>query len=225
MQRCANTKNVYIVAVNASLKKAVIYQPRCGSWDCPVCARKNTDHWATRGAYGAATFMSTGRAVDFVTVTSRGYVTPAASVTIFKQAWPKLLKRATYKAGEKVEYMLIPERQKNGKLHAHFLITFHASNHFWHEKAFKSGLGYMAKAQEVFSPAGAAAYVSKYVTKQLEADTWPRGFRRVRVSNGWPALPDLAEMTGWEYSVFFDRGQMMWEYYRLEDDHFDVREL
>lgn len=53
-----------------------------------------------------------------------------------------------------------------------------------------SGFGYQAEEKRINS-AKAAAYVTKYASKQ--SPSAPKGFRRVRASQGWTKLPEKGQ--------------------------------
>jgi hypothetical protein len=165
-------------------------------------------------------------ALKFITVTSRGYVSAIRSLLIFKVAWPKLIRRVAYRQDSKPEYMLVPEHHQSGKLHAHFLITAeHHSNHDWHDMAYKSGLGYMAKELPVRDPIEAGHYVAKELSKQLAGRSWPTRFRRVRLSLKWPRPPEHETPPAWEYETCLSLGAKNWEVALLRDEGYSIRDI
>lgn len=219
---CNHPKQVWIVASNSEKRQAVAYRPGCGLWSCDKCARENALKWVARAAFGTETLLAADYKMGFVTVTSRGgNLSPARSVVIFGQAWPKLSRAARKVAGGTLEYFLVPERQKNGKIHAHILASAMLGQRFWKDKAYWSGLGYIANEQPLTAVGGAVKYVTKYLTKQITETRWPEGFRRVRVSNGWPKLPEH-KREGWDYEVFKKEGGMWWEIHYLRDAGYTV---
>jgi len=71
---------------------------------------------------------------------------------------------------------------------AHFhIISFAPSETRIKDRAAHAGFGYMA-TEQLIEGWEAARYVSKYTSKQ--GKEMPRGFRRVRLSQRWPKLPD-----------------------------------
>jgi hypothetical protein len=220
---CTATYRVWIVAECERLKQAVAYQPRCGKWSCPHCASLNKDEWSEIAIYGVCNLAPTLSEPQFVTITSRGYVTPARSLVIFKTAWPKLIRRIRYAQDEKPEYLLVPEHHKSGVLHAHILITANHSQHWWHDQAFASGMGFKAHTEPIYDPVLAGQYIHKELTKQMAGKSWPANFRRVRKSENWP-LPKEQDRTGWEYEVFKKEGDKNWQVHLLRDLGYEVYE-
>lgn len=221
---CQALNRVWIVAYNTQALVGAAYQPRCGQWSCPYCADLNRDEWAYVGTFGALNLPSHAPQLQFVTITSRGYVSAVQSIAIFKTAWPKLIRRIAYRQDSKPEYLLIPEHHKSGKLHAHFLITsVYHSQHWWHDQAFLTGLGYQAKAKPVRDPVEAGHYVTKELTKQLTGRPWPRSFRRVRHSQGWPMPPQKENTPDWEFEVAQNEGQKNWIVALLRDEGYTIK--
>jgi len=215
---CIKPHRPYIVASHKDWLTGYVFRPRCGSWACPYCADLNRDEYAWRAIWGARHLSPHLPPLQFVTVTHRGYVSNAKAIIIFRLSWPKLIRRITYAQDQKPEYMLVPEHHKSGKMHAHFIITaVPHSQHWYHDQAFFSGLGYMARVKEVESPEKAGWYIHKELTKQLEGKKWPKEFRRVRLSRGWP-LPEKHEYADqWEFEVCRDEGQKNWQVALLRD--------
>lgn len=223
---CETKNRPYIIAYNTQVLSGFVYQPRCGKWTCPYCADLNRDDWSQTAVYGMTHFPPESPTLKFVTITSRGYISPARSLVIFKVAWPKLIKRIAYNQSTKPEYMLIPEHHKSGVLHAHFLITAdHHSNHWWHDQAFYSGMGYQAKEKNVRDPVEAGHYVAKELTKQLFGKPWPRGFRRVRLSLLWPRPPQGERLPNWEYETEMSEGRKNWTVALLRDEGYTIRDV
>jgi len=77
-------------------------------------------------------------------------------------------------------------------LHFH-VITLHWSLGRLKDLAAHSGFGNQADETTISGKQG-AYYVTKYTSKQ--GDQMPKGYRRVRLSHGWPALPELPAEIG-----------------------------
>jgi hypothetical protein len=219
---CTTPRRTWIGAENADLQKAVFYQPRCKLWSCPFCAEANKAWWIAVGVHGGELLLSSERKLQFTTTTARRYLNAAQSVFVFRIAWPKLIRRVKYKLGYTPQYMLIPEHTKRGILHAHFIIEANLSKRFWKDKAFYSGMGYIAHQRKVLSAWQVGEYIGKHLDKQLSGQAWPKGFRRVRTSQGWPELPPPDHLPGWEYLPFRDLGAMNWEIHYLRDQGYQV---
>ena len=99
-------------------------------------------------------------------------------------------------------------------MHVHALWTANVSQKWVKDNGRKRGLGYQAKVKHVADAQAATGYVTKYIGKSL-GDDCPDGFRRVRVSRGWPDVPQpVTDMSGlnWEYitSETLLEGSMAW---------------
>jgi hypothetical protein len=71
-----------------------------------------------------------------------------------------------------------------------------------------AGFGYQAKEVEINGKM-AVNYVCKYASKGQS--TFPRNFRRVRISHQWPKLPTPQ----YEYTVYpLERGEALSAYFR-----------
>lgn len=182
----------YLVGKNATLKRAVIFRPRCKRWDCPSCAEVNKALWGIRAYQGAKKIMDEGETLYFLTLTSHEKLTANQSLWVWPRAWAKLRDRMKYAAGGVFHYLMIPERHESGKLHVHAVESAGLGESWIKTAARKSGLGYMDEEEKLRTPTGAAWYTTKYLTKSLEYERWPLGFRRVRTSQSWPklAVPD-----------------------------------
>lgn len=220
---CEYPSRPYVIAKNPTTRKALIYQPRCKLWTCPYCAQRNMALWIAAGLHGGSTLADEKNTLSFVTVTSKGAVTPEYSRAVFQRAWPKLIMRYRRADDSGGEYMLIPEQHESGVLHAHAVITGYQSSHWWHDNAHGVGMGYMAKSEKVYAVWGIAGYVAKYLTKQLADRTWPPKFRRIRVSDGWPKLPDLPGAPGWDYEAVKSKESAIWESHYLTDAGYTVQ--
>jgi hypothetical protein len=209
MEKCPNTKNVVVFGKNQQEKSAILFNPRCKSWSCDYCSEIEKDYWIHQASRGVLLLQSEGHVFQFVTLTSRGYTTPNSSLYFFKQNWPKLRKRVCKhtKAWEPFtsqdwSYFLIPERHKSGVLHAHLLAgTFVSAKSIWKDWAWKSGFGYQVDVAQVESAGEVAHYVAKYLHKGMGAESWPKGFRRVRHSQNWP-IANAQALAGWEWETY-----------------------
>jgi len=223
---CQGKGRPFVIAYNTQDLSGFVYQPRCGKWGCAYCAQLNKEEWIYAAIYAASHLPAELPSLKFVTITSRSYVGNAKSILIFKMAWPKLIRRVSYHQEVKPEYLLIPEHHQSGKLHAHMLITAdHHSDHWWHEQAYKSGLGYQAKEKPVYDPPHAGQYVSKELTKQLAGKTWPKNFRRVRLSLLWPRVPEGEKLPTWEYETELTEGKKNWTVALLRDEGYYIRDI
>ncbi len=194
-QNCQAARRPMLLAINPHELTALFFKPRCKRWSCPYCGAVNQKLWTVRAYQGAERLLDTGEQVSFLTLTSHRQLGAAASVAVFGHAWHNLLDRAR-RTGPG-QYLLIPERHQDGRLHAHAIETYSLGERWWKDNAAACGLGYMADEEPARSPGGAAWYVAKYIGKTLSAQTWPKGWRRVRTSQGFPKLTPLPQPEGW----------------------------
>lgn len=184
-------------------KRVLVTRGDCKQWDCPECAAKQRDRWVLRAQMGTREYLANGLRIDFVTLTSHEALkTFGATDYVWRQAWPKLYAVLKRRA-EILEYFIVPEKHKDGRMHVHALWTANVTKKWLKDNARKRGLGYQAEVKHVTDAQQASRYVTKYIGKSLGDDV-PDGFRRVRVSQGWPEIPvPVTDMSGlvWEYMV------------------------
>lgn len=196
--RCQTAGVPVLLGINHELRKAVFFRPRCKLWGCPVCAQINRNLVIFRADHGAKLLAAQGHHLDFLTLTSHEKLGPDASLKVFPNAWPKLRKRATRAAGGLL-YFSVPERHKNGRLHAHLIVTAALPKKWWKDNARACGMGFQSDVKEVEWLGGVGRYIGKYLTKTIEDADWPKGHRRYRTSKAWPKLPELESDPAWEF--------------------------
>jgi len=151
--------------------------------------------------HGAGQALEDGRAVSFVTITPHERLSASTTSLVLPHAWDMLRKRMT-RTSPNVDYMLVPEPHKSGKLHLHGLfIDAPLKRKWWKDNARACGFGYQADMKEVERVGGVAAYVGKYIGKTLQNSNLPKRFHRVRVSSGFPHLPTAQAGEDWEVTV------------------------
>lgn len=166
---------------------AVLRPIFCGSWKCPVCRRRNAAHWAMRVKFG---MNEIGRPIAFFwTMTMPGTVlSPVMAYEKIPGMWDSLRKsvqRSVYPRA--FMYCAFVEGQPHRQDMPHFhIITFNSWPGNW--KRFKDfachfGFGHQS-VSDVVTSGEAASYVAKYASK--DAQSMPRNFRRVRISQEWP---------------------------------------
>lgn len=197
---CSAVNRPLLKAINHTSKQVVIFRPRCKSWRCPGCAAINAQKVVLRAVNGSELLQSRGAVIDFVTVTSHEKLDAAASLAVLPKAWNKLNVRIK-RASQEHQYLAIPEQHADGRWHLHAMTTARLPKKWWKDNARSCGLGYQSDVQEVKSLGGVAYYVSKYVSKTLENSNLPKNFRRMRVSRGWPDLPPIKPLEGWEFTL------------------------
>lgn len=183
----------------------------CGQWACPECAKKLAKRWAWRTEIHIGHRMSW-----FLTLTVRGYYkdVPAAYKLLPKwfDNFRKVLQRTLGKV-TKLEYIAFVEAQlktRDGMPHLHIVLLQKPKVREtvrdrktgkpkrskdrkvirkvsrYKDIAWRAGFGYQAKIERI-NGKKAAGYVAKYASKVDK--NMPKGFRRVRASQGWKDLP------------------------------------
>jgi len=197
---CTNPRVPMMRGISQLEQKVVYFRPTCKSWSCPTCARRNRAKWVATAINGVAVLSDRSAKIDFVTVTSHERLGPAETLRVLPHGWDMLRKRLR-RAAATVEYMLIPEAHKDGRVHLHGLVSARLPKRWWKDNAREVGMGYQSDVKEVVSVGGVAGYVSKYIGKQMEFTFFGNGFHRVRCSQGFPRLPDHELPAGWTFSV------------------------
>ena len=195
---CETRGRPFLKAFNPSKNVMIVFRPRCKQWGCPACAVINTKLWAARAHRGAFEFQNVGKTLRFLTLTSHENLTAAASLKVWPKAWKTLHTRANREGGHGA-YLMVPERHKDGRLHMHAIVTWPMGKTWWKDNARESGLGFMADSEVIRHAGGAASYVTKYLMKSLQDDTWPPRWRRARPSRDWPKLDKAEKPEGWRF--------------------------
>jgi len=157
----------------------------CDRWRCDVCRQVLAYRWGTRVRYGMALH---GGAAYHWTLTLPGKIkTNTFAFMVLPNVWDNLRKTMQRENG-KWDYAAFVEIHPHRVGIAHFhIITFQALGVRLKDRAAHAGFGYMA-TEDLIEGWKAAYYVSKYTSKQ--GKEMPKGFRRVRLSQHWPKLPD-----------------------------------
>lgn len=195
------TRAGILVGWDEAMARALVARANCDSWLCDECRQRMAERWALRAEMGARAIIRRGEPLDFVTITSHERLSDfAATERVWRSAWATLyaaLKRRT----PTLEYMIVPEKHKSGRMHVHGLWNAGVNTRWLKDNARKRGLGFECKIVPVDVSGRAQKYVVKYVGKSLGNDV-PAHFRRVRVSAQWVDIPPAAtglEALRWEY--------------------------
>jgi len=190
-----------LIGWDVNAKRALVVRADCDSWNCAECCGRMAEKWALRAEMGARQILRAGETLDFVTITSHEKLPDFASTErVWRLAWAKLYSALKRKKNN-LQYMIVPEKHKDGRMHVHALWNANVSQKWLKDNARKRGLGYQCKVIHVPHSGRAQKYVVKYVGKDLGTDT-PAHFRRVRVSHDWADLPAPNSPTQgltWEY--------------------------
>jgi hypothetical protein len=191
-----------------------IFPIRCGSWDCAICAPINALHWAIKVREGCRILREAGETLHFALFTFDGTISAEESYKRLPGAWDKLrrkLERHAKKAGVAFEYCTFVESQKRGHAHLHIITNLKASKSLAKEWAKASGFGHFADWQPVKTEGAVAWYISKYCAKPSQKQGMPKGFRRVRMSQGWPKVVLEVEKSQGQ-AIVMERGESPLEF-------------
>jgi len=157
----------------------------CDRWNCDHCRTVLSYRWGTRVRYGLALWNGPKR---LWTLTLDGRIkTTDVAFGILGECWDNLRKTMQRAIG-RWNYAAFVELHPSRAGIAHFhIVSLAESPGRLKDVAHHAGFGYQAKDDPIDGPK-AAYYVAKYTSKQ--GSVMPRNFRRVRLSRGWPALPD-----------------------------------
>jgi len=190
-----------LIGWDEASKRALVTRADCDSWLCPECAERMRQRWVLRAQIGVRQFISASQRVDFVTITGHEALKSfAATERVWREAWP-VLYAALKRQNRALQFIVIPEKHHDGRMHVHSLWTAGVSQRWLKDNARARGLGYKASVTRVGNALTAGAYVTKYIGKSLGDDV-PKRFRRVRVSRGWPEIPAPltdTQLLRWEY--------------------------
>lgn len=145
----------------------------------------NSYRWAERIKFG----IELAKPYDAYmwTLTLPGFVKSARlGFHLLPNLWDRF-RREIHEYYRAWDYAAFVECHPQRGLIPHFhIISLKCAPYRLKDIAVHSGFGFEARQRQITSK-GAAGYVTKYCSKQGYA--MPRGFRRVRVSRGWPKLP------------------------------------
>lgn len=218
-----------LVTFDYSKNKALAVRADCDSWSCPECKEKLRFMWVRRAQHGTKVLQEQGETLYFATITSHERNTTFdACAKVWPDAWKKLHKRINKLPGSH-EYLLVPEKHKDGRMHVHAIWTFTCNTRWLKDTARECGLGYMAligrrghKDEAIESIAETGEYVSKYLGKDL-GEKLPKHFRRVRTSQKWPELDQpKSELSGLEWEYVWNNRQLEVIYMRCWAEHLDL---
>ena len=148
--------------------------------------------------YGGDALLTEGRSLSFVTLTSHRLVRSLSrGIEVWRSAWPKLSARWR-RATNKLQYLYIPEHVKGSNFHVHLITTATLPTRWYKDNAAETGLGYEAKAVLILEAKWCGGYVGKYLGKAMSSMEYPKYFRRVNTSRGWPKPPSVQTPYEWE---------------------------
>jgi len=176
-----------LIAADSAKKRFLITRANCDTWSCKECQKRMSERWSMRASGGTRDMIRNGESVDFVTVTSHEKLKTFSQCSyVWSSAWSKLHKRLDreHKSEARAQYLIVPERHKDGRMHIHALWNFGVGQSWLKTNARQCGLGYQCDVKKLTNGLQASKYVSKYLSKSLGDDV-PKRFRRVRTSLRW----------------------------------------
>ncbi len=136
--------------------------------------------------FGADALVNAGAELSFVTFTSHRLVAvPLHAINVWRSAWPKLSARWR-RAAPGVQYVYTGELGKLGRFHVHLITSATLPTRWYKDNAAETGLGYIAKAIPISDAKECGPYIGKYLGKAIAVKHWPRYWRRINTSRGWP---------------------------------------
>lgn len=172
----------------------------CNSWTCPVCGQRKKRRFLYSLKVAANCMINDGYRFRGLTLT----LGQDAKNEDLGKYWHRFI-MSLKKAGYSFEYLWVKEFQQNGKLHMHALITtfipWNVIKYYWRLATKNTSfIVWIAKAQVQHT----AAYISKYIAKDLTTAPFRRGERRYGMSKGlrkaWPKLKaEISDMEKIEY--------------------------
>lgn len=132
-----------------------------------------------------------GPAFFWTLTLGRKYKTAEQGFAALPGLWDRLRKYLSRRYAVRWEYVAFVEGQPSRGHMPHFhVISLQKSPRRIKDVAVWCGFGYEAKEERITS-GKAGSYVAKYASKQ--SPQTPRGFRRVRASQGWTRLPKKSD--------------------------------
>lgn len=195
---CENPKRPYLKAIDENTKTLHIIRPNCKQWSCKPCAEGRRRLWVFNANFGGDALLATGRNLSFVTLTSSKSIrTLAGGIWVWRRAWPKL--SARWRRAEKnLQYVYTSEAGRVGHFHVHLITTATLPTRWYKDNAASTGLGYIAKAVPIEVATECGAYMGKYLGKALAVGNWPKYWRRINSSRGWPKPQDVSTPYKWK---------------------------
>lgn len=197
---CINSK-IVLFGKHKEHKKWILCNADCDSWRCPECADKMLRLHQLRIIEASGVTLK-GK-WTFVTITasehSRGF---EKSLINLKQGWTKLTERLRRKNGTR-HYVLMHEKHADGTLHIHMLYNAHLTKKWLKSACRACKMGYKADSQVLKDAKASGKYVTKYLTKAIgQGDEFPKRFKRVRYSVGFPKFEFKSKESDYEWDVY-----------------------
>lgn len=168
---------------------------RCKSWDCPACRKIKADQYKHR-----MKLLFDGRKLFFYTLTFEHDIDVAQAWSHVNASWNRLRTVLNRHYGS-FDYVRILEAHKKSPYpHLHIISDGNFKPSYFGPAAVSAGFGWQLNKQQV-SGAGAADYVTKYLTKEWtndEAKTYRKQFRCRIISFSRGLLSPAPKSSGWQ---------------------------
>jgi len=195
---CKTPNRPYMRRVDEKTRTVYFIRPDCKTWACGHCAARRARLWVFIANYGGSVLLADNRDCTFVTLTShRDVRTLAGGIRVWRAAWPNLYAR-WHRAEKDLQYLYVPEHKEGFNFHVHFITTATLPTRWYKDNGAETGLGYQAEASPIRYGQQCGAYIGKYLGKALANMVYPKNFRRVNKSNGWPKPPKSGSAFKWE---------------------------
>jgi hypothetical protein len=169
------------------------YRLGCKAWDCPICGPKR----AFRLRFGVAEAATTHNLVRLMTLTLDPRKCSAAkSPHYIKQAWRKMRVYLARKHNCTIQFIAILEFQKNGYAHLHVLVDRYLDQR-WLKSAWQRVGGGSIVDIRMVEMQHVAAYLSKYMTKEMLLSKKYGKIRRYSTSRGIKLFPKKEDGVWW----------------------------
>lgn len=150
----------------------------CKRWSCPICGPKR----AKKLRFAIIQKATEGKLQRFLTLTlDPRNCTAEDSGEYLKNTWRKFRVSLKRQCGDTIDYILISENQKSGYAHLHILIDRYISQK-WLQTAWQCVGGGKFVNIKYVDIHRIAAYLSKYLTKDMFLNQFKRGARRYTTS-------------------------------------------
>ena len=194
---CETPHRPYMKATDNERKTVYYIRPDCKSWSCPYCARNRANLWRFYASYGGDLLLANGSKLMFVTLTSHELVRSlTAGLAVWRSAWPKISAKMRRRS-DGMQYLYVPELTPAGSFHVHLITSCELKTRWYKDNARAAGLGHQAKAVAIASGVECGGYCTKYLTKAIALQGWPKHTRRVNKSQGWPRPPKVETPYNW----------------------------
>lgn len=202
-------------------QKARVTQGCCNHWDCPRCGEIRAREEYGRIVSGCRELAANRNIWFLTITCKGADLSLEEAEEHYLEWTHRFLDNARKRCKAEAQdwhYVQVTERQKRAFPHSHILTTFPVSDAYldwkpdwvtrpdgkrynewksalrsdWMAKAVRlAGLGEQYDISVVDNVEAASRYVAKYLFKETLLTTWPKGWKRVRYSQGWPKLPKL----------------------------------